>query len=50
LRRHLGFAGTLERIWAGISPEDAPGEKEATRLAAEELNAVRAERTPRRAG
>lgn len=27
LRRHLGFAGTLERIWAGISPEDAPASR-----------------------
>jgi len=50
LRRHLGFAGTLERIWAGISPEDAPSEEEAAQLAAEELAEVRAERKPRRAG
>jgi Arc/MetJ family transcription regulator len=50
LRRHLGFAGTVERIWAGISPEDAPSEEDAARLAAEELAAVRAERSPRRAG
>lgn len=50
LKRHLGFAGTAERIWAGISPEDAPTEEEAARLAAEELAAVRAERSPRRVG
>jgi hypothetical protein len=50
LRRHLGFAGTVDRIWAGISPEDVPSEKDAARLAAEELSAVRAERSPRRAG
>ena len=50
LKRHLGFAGTAERIWAGISPEDAPTEEEAARLAAEELAAVRAEHSPRRVG
>lgn len=50
LRRHLGFAGTVERIWAGITPEQAPSEEEAARLAAEELASVRAERSPRRAG
>jgi hypothetical protein len=41
LRRHLGFAGTVERIWAGISPQDAPSE-EAACIAAEELTAVHA--------
>ncbi|KPN46523.1 hypothetical protein [Mycobacterium intracellulare] len=50
LRRHLGFAETLERIWAGVSPEEAPSEEEAAELAAEELAAVRAQRTPRQAG
>jgi hypothetical protein len=50
LRRHLGFAGTVERIWAGISPRDAPSEDEAARIVAEELAAVRAERSPRQAG
>lgn len=50
LRRHLGFGGTLERIWAGIGPEEAPSEEDAARIAAEELSAVRAERSTRRAG
>lgn len=50
LRRHLGFAETLERIWAGISPEEVPSEEQAAQLAAEELAAVRAQRTPRQAG
>lgn len=50
LRRHLGFAGAIERIWAGISPDEAPGDEEAARIAAEELAAVRAERSARRAG
>lgn len=50
LKRHLEFAGTLERIWAGISPEDAPSEQEAAELAAQELAEVRAEHKPRRAG
>jgi hypothetical protein len=50
LRRHLGFAGTVERIWAGISPQDVPSEEEAARTADEELAAVRAERSPRQAG
>lgn len=50
LRRHLGFAGAVEQIWAGISPEQAPGEAEAARIAAGELAAVRAERSTRRAG
>ena len=49
LRRHLGLAGVVERIWAGISPEQAPSEEEATRIAAEELAAARAERANRRA-
>lgn len=50
LRRHLGFAGAVEQVWAGISPEDAPSEEEATRVAAQELGAVRAERSSRTAG
>ncbi|WP_046468292.1 hypothetical protein [Allosalinactinospora lopnorensis] len=50
LRRHLGFTEIVERIWSGISPEDAPGEEEAARIAAEELAAVRAERATRKAG
>lgn len=50
LRRHLGFAGAVERIWADISPEEAPSEEEAARIADEELAAVRAERASRKAG
>jgi hypothetical protein len=42
LREHLGLASTVERIWSGISPQDAPNEEEAARIAAEELAAVRA--------
>lgn len=45
LRRHLGLADAVERIWAGISPEQAPSEDEAARIAAEELAAVRSERS-----
>lgn len=45
LRRHLGFAGVVEQIWAGITPEEAPGEEEAARVAAAELAAARAERS-----
>jgi len=48
LRRHLGFTEVVERIWAGISPEAAPSEEEAARIAAEELAAVREERGGRR--
>lgn len=29
LRRHLGFTEVVERIWAGISEQDAPSEEEA---------------------
>ena len=43
LRHHLGFAGAVERIWAGISPADAPSEEEAARIAAEELASMRAQ-------
>jgi len=50
LRRHLGFRGAVEQIWAGIAPEQAPSDEEAARIAAEELTAVRAERSSRRAG
>ncbi|HEY5855564.1 MAG TPA: hypothetical protein VIW24_16325 [Aldersonia sp.] len=50
LRRHLGLAVAVERIWAGISPHEAPNEEEAASIAAEELSAVRAARSPRRAG
>lgn len=50
LRRHLGFTDVVERIWAGISPDDAPSEEEAARIASEELAAVRAERAARKAG
>lgn len=50
LRRHLGFAGAVEQIWAGISPEDAPSEEEAALVAAEQLAALRAERSSRRVG
>lgn len=49
-RKHLGLADAVERIWAGISPAEAAGEEEATRVAAEELAAVRAERSTRRTG
>ncbi len=49
LSEHLGLAGAVERIWAGISREDAPSEGEAAKIAAEELAAVRAERAARRA-
>jgi hypothetical protein len=50
LRRHLGFAGAVEQIWAGIAAEQAPNEDEAARIAGEELAAVRTERSSRRAG
>jgi len=50
LREHLGLAGALQRIWAGIAPGDAPTEEEAGRIAAKELGAMRAERPPRQAG
>lgn len=50
LRKHLGLADAVERIWAGISPEEASSEREAARVAAEELAAVRSERSSRRAG
>lgn len=50
LRDHLGIGGAVERIWAGINPEEAPSEDEAARLAAEERAAVRSNRASRRAG
>ena len=50
LQHHLGFAGAVERIWAGIRADDAPSDDEAARIAAEEIAAVRAERSARRAG
>ncbi len=50
LGKHLGLAEAVERIWAGISQQKAPSEEEATRLAGEELAAVRSERSGRRAG
>ena len=46
LRHHLGLAGAVERIWAGITPQDAPSEEEAARIAAEELASVRAQASP----
>lgn len=49
LRRHLGFTEVVERIWAGINPEEAPSEEEAARIAADELAAERAERAERKA-
>jgi hypothetical protein len=49
LSEHLGLTGAVERIWAGISREDAPSDEEAAKIAAEELAAVRAERAARRA-
>lgn len=48
LRQHLGLAGVIERIWAGISPQDAPSEPEAARIVAAERAAARAERPARR--
>lgn len=50
LRRHLGLGGTLERIWSGITEDAAPSDEEASRIAAEELAAVRKERSPRQVG
>jgi hypothetical protein len=50
LRRHLGLAGAVERIWGGISPADAPSEEDADRIAGEELAAMRAETATREAG
>lgn len=50
LRRHLAFGGVVERIWAKIPTEQAPTEDEAEHIAAEELVAMRAERTTCRAG
>lgn len=50
LQRHLGFPGAIERIRAGISPDEAPSEEEAAGIAAEELRAMRAERSTRRVG
>ncbi len=50
LREHLGLGGALARIWAGIPPDAAPSEEEAAQIAAEEIAAMRAERSPARAG
>ncbi len=50
LRKHLGLAEAVERIWTGISPDEAPSEEEAAQVAAEELVAVRSEHSSRRAG
>ncbi|NNM97022.1 MAG: hypothetical protein HKL89_05385 [Candidatus Dormibacteraeota bacterium] len=50
LQHHLRLAGAAGRIWAGIRPDDAPSDDEAARIAAEEIAAVRAERSARRAG
>jgi hypothetical protein len=50
LQRHLGFAGAVERVWAGIGPDEAHSEEEAALIASEEMAAVRAERASRRAG
>lgn len=41
LREYLGLAGGVERIWAGITTEQAPDEDAAGRIAAEELAAAR---------
>lgn len=49
LQHHLGLAGVVERIWAGISADQAPDEAEAARIAREELAAARADRSSRRA-
>jgi len=50
LRKHLGFAGAVERIWAGISPQEAPTEHEAAQIAAEELKAARTARSTHQVG
>jgi hypothetical protein len=50
LRRHLGLAEVVDRVWSGIGARQAPSEKEAARIAAEEIAAARAERADRRAG
>lgn len=50
LREHLGLAGAVERIWAGISPEEAPSDEEAAHISTEERAAVRSSRSSRRAG
>jgi hypothetical protein len=50
LRRHLAFAEVLERVWSGITPEAAPSDEEAAAIASEEIAAMRAERSARRAG
>jgi hypothetical protein len=42
LRRFLGFAEVVERVWSGITRETAPSDEEAERIAREELAAVRA--------
>jgi hypothetical protein len=42
LRQHLGLAGAVERIWAGITPQNAPTDEEAASIATEELASVRA--------
>jgi hypothetical protein len=48
LRRHLGLQEVVDRVWSNLGP-DAPSEDESMRIAAEELAAMRAERTRSRA-
>jgi hypothetical protein len=50
LRRHLSFGDVLERVWSSITPDAAPTEEEASAIAREEIAAMRAERSARRAG
>lgn len=50
LRRHLGLAEVIDRVWSGIGTKDAPTEEDAARIAAEEIAAARAERASLRAG
>ncbi|MBM7790319.1 hypothetical protein [Tenggerimyces flavus] len=47
LRRHLGLAEAVERIWAGIPRDDSVTDDEAAQIAAEELEAFRNESTHR---
>jgi hypothetical protein len=50
LRRHLGLAEAVERIWTRISPDDAPSEEDAARIASNELAVMRVEAATREAG
>lgn len=50
LRRHLGFAATVEAIWSAVPAQEPLSDAEATQIAAEEIAAARAERASRQAG